>query len=101
MWGVSPELLHYPVLLVLKMIMRIKALVWGALTDDTDVLHLSLRDFRPYVAALYHLGQIELAELIVRDYLDAFTIGFNQFVASMLDFLNATATHVTAEEDTE
>jgi hypothetical protein len=74
-----------------------KALVWGILTDDNDTLHISLRDFRPYVAALHSLGQIELAEMIVQDYLRAFTVGFNQFVASLHDILKVSATHVARE----
>lgn len=70
-----------------------KTLVWGFLTDDRDVLHLSLRDFRPHVAALQQLGKIDLAELMLKDYLDSFAQGFNEFVARLLDLLNATATH--------
>jgi hypothetical protein len=43
------------------------------------------------------LGQIELAEMIVQDYLRAFTVGFNQFVASLHDILKVSATHVARE----
>lgn len=74
-----------------------KALVWAVLTDDNDVMHLSLRDFRPHVAALDKMDKIELAELILKDYLDAFAVGFNQFIANLLDILNATATHTSKE----
>ncbi len=74
-----------------------KALVWGVLTDDKDILRLSLRDFRPYVGALDKMGRIDLADLIVKDYLDSFTIGFNQFIASLSDILKATATHAGGE----
>jgi hypothetical protein len=70
-----------------------KTLVWGFLTDDRDVLHLSLRDFRPHVAVLQQLGKIDLAELMLKDYLDSFARGFNEFVAHLLDLLNTTATH--------
>jgi hypothetical protein len=70
-----------------------KTLVWGFLTDDRDVLHLSLRDFRSHVAALQQLGKIDLAELMLKDYLDSFARGFNEFVARLLDLLNTTATH--------
>lgn len=70
-----------------------KTLVWGFLTDDRDVLHLSLRDFRPHVAALQQLGKIDLAEMMLKHYLDSFVQGFNQFVARLLEILNATATH--------
>ncbi|NJN95612.1 MAG: hypothetical protein HC875_16625 [Anaerolineales bacterium] len=72
-----------------------KTLVWGFLTDDRDVLHLSLRDFRPHVAALQQLGKIDLAEMMLKHYLDSFAQGFNQFVARLLDILDATATHTS------
>jgi len=72
-----------------------KTLVWGILTDDKDILHLSLRDFRPHVAALQQLGRIDLAELMLQHYVDSFAQGFNEFVAHLLDILNATATHTT------
>lgn len=72
-----------------------KTLVWGILTDDNEVLHLSLRDFRPHVAALHQLGRLKLAEIILQHYLDTFAQGFNEFVANLLDILNAAATHTT------
>ncbi|MCB9100929.1 MAG: hypothetical protein H6632_15430 [Anaerolineales bacterium] len=74
-----------------------KALVWGVLTDDQDMMHLSLRDFRPHVAALRAINSADLAELIVQDYLDAFASGFNQFIQRLLDILNANATHSVEE----
>jgi hypothetical protein len=67
--------------------------VWGIITDDKETMHLSLRDFRPYIEALHQLGRRDLAEMVVQDYLAAFTIGFNQFVGFLLDILNANATH--------
>ncbi|MFN8457335.1 MAG: hypothetical protein U0401_22205 [Anaerolineae bacterium] len=70
-----------------------KTLVWGVLTDDQEVLHLTLRDFRPHVAALDRIGRLDLARLMVAHYLDNFAQGFNEFVAHLLDILNATATH--------
>ena len=72
-----------------------KTLVWAVLTDDNEVMHLSLRDFRPYVATLAKLNRLNLAEIIIGDYLDTFVIGFNQLVASLLDILNARATHTS------
>lgn len=74
-----------------------KTLVWAVVTDDTDTLHLSLRDFRPHVAALCEFGRVDLAELLARDYLDAFVTGFNQFVRRLIDILNANATHTSKE----
>ena len=72
-----------------------KTLVWGALTDDKDTMHLSLRDFRPHVAQLHRLGRADLAEMIIEDYLDSFIIGFNQFVDFLLDIIRANATHAS------
>ncbi len=72
-----------------------KTLVWGILTDDKEILHLSLRDFRPHVAALSRLGRFDLAEMMLKHYLDNFAQGFNEFVLHLLDILNATATHIT------
>ncbi|MCB0191448.1 MAG: hypothetical protein KDJ65_05845 [Anaerolineae bacterium] len=74
-----------------------KAMVWGVLTDDMDVLHLSLRDFRPHVAALDKIGRRDLAQLMVEDYVDAFASGFNQFMKNLLDILNANASHTVGE----
>lgn len=74
-----------------------KSLVWGVLTDDDEVMHLSLRDFRPHVAVLHKLDRIDLAEMITKDYLDAFVTGFNRFVARLLDILHANATHSMQE----
>ncbi len=74
-----------------------KTLVWAVLTDDNDVMHLSLRDFRPYVTALDKLNRLDLAEIMIKDYLETFTAGFNQFIAGLLDILNANATHVSKE----
>ncbi len=72
-----------------------KTLVWGILTDDQEVLHLTLRDFRPHVAALARIGRLDLARFMAAHYLDSFAHGFNEFVAHLLDILNATATHTS------
>jgi hypothetical protein len=72
-----------------------KTLVWGILTDDKEILHLALRDFRPHVTALHRLGRLELAEIMLQHYVDTFAQGFNKFVATLLDILNAAATHTT------
>jgi hypothetical protein len=70
-----------------------KTLVWAVVTDNKDKLHLSLRDFRPHVAALHKVNRPDLAELIAKDYLDAYANGFNRFVKRLLDILNANALH--------
>jgi len=75
-----------------------KTLVWAVVTDDQDVLHLALRDFRPHVAALKNVDRTDLAELIAKDYLDKFVAGFNQFTERLDGILNAAATHSAREE---
>jgi hypothetical protein len=57
-----------------------KQLVWGVITDADGVMHISLRDFRPHVAALQAIGRADLAHDITQDYLDAYIKGFNNFI---------------------
>jgi hypothetical protein len=66
-----------------------KTLVWGVLTDNQGVLHLSLRDFRPHIAVLHGLGMADLAQQIAQDYLDAYADGLNQYVAELRDIVIA------------
>jgi hypothetical protein len=66
-----------------------KTLAWGVLTDAAGVLHLSLRDFRPHVGVLTSLNKRELAKHITADYLNAFSNGFNQFIADLLTITQA------------
>lgn len=66
-----------------------KSMVWAVVTDDSDVMHLALRDFRPHVTALAGLGRRDLAELMVQDFIAAFTAGFNHFVARLIEILSA------------
>ncbi|MGC9358174.1 MAG: hypothetical protein ACP5GX_09910, partial [Anaerolineae bacterium] len=60
-----------------------KELVWGVLTDDHDVVHVSLRDFRPFVSLLLERGEDRLAQMLAEDYLDSYVEGFNRFVAHL------------------
>ncbi|MCS6994111.1 MAG: hypothetical protein N2117_09935 [Anaerolineales bacterium] len=57
-----------------------KQLVWGVITDARGVLRISLRDFRPHVAALQAAGRADLAHDITQDYLDSYVNGFNNFI---------------------
>jgi hypothetical protein len=66
-----------------------KTLVWGVLTDNQGVLHMSLRDFRPHIAVLHSLGMNALAQQITQDYLDAYADGLNQYVAELRDIVIA------------
>ncbi len=60
-----------------------KTLAWGVLTDDANVMRLSLRDFRPHVAQLIAAGHGELAQHIAQDYLNAYVDGLNTYVAEL------------------
>lgn len=57
-----------------------KQLVWGVITDAQGIMHVSLRDFRPHVAALQAIGRADLAHEITQDYLDSYVKGFNNFI---------------------
>jgi hypothetical protein len=57
-----------------------KTLVWGVITDANKVMRLSLRDFRPHVAALTALGQRQLAQQLTQHYLDSYARGLNGFI---------------------
>ncbi len=58
-----------------------KELVWGILTDDTNCVRVTLRDFRPFAALLLGLGEGALADLLSQDYLLSYVQGFNRFVS--------------------
>lgn len=60
-----------------------KELVWGILTDDTGKMHISLRDFRPFIGPLMALDERPLADLLAQDYLDGYVDGLNRFVADL------------------
>jgi len=60
-----------------------KQLVWGLITGADGVLRLSLRDFRPHVAALQAVGRADLTQKITQDYLDAYANGFNRYIADL------------------
>lgn len=60
-----------------------KQLAWGALTDNDGVLQLTLRDFRPHVAALQVAGLADLANRITQDYLEEYAAGLNVYVREL------------------
>lgn len=57
-----------------------KQLTWGVMTDAKGTMKITLRDFRPYVAALQEIGRKDLADLIAQDYLDAYAMGLNRYI---------------------
>jgi hypothetical protein len=60
-----------------------KELIWSVLTDDQGQMHISLRDFRPFVPGLLALGEAELADLLAQDYLESYVAGLNRFAAEL------------------
>jgi len=66
-----------------------KTLAWGVLTDDQNIIHISLRDFRPHVAVLESLNMGHLAQFIAQDYLDSYADGLNQYVLELRDIVLA------------
>lgn len=60
-----------------------KQLAWGVVTDARGVLRISLRDFRPHVAALQAINRSDLAEQITQDYLDSYAEGFNAYIQDL------------------
>lgn len=64
-----------------------KTLAWGVITDDSNVIHLSLRDFRPHVTALHELDLYDFARYMTQDYLDSYAHGFNTFIAELIQIV--------------
>jgi hypothetical protein len=60
-----------------------QALAWGILTDASGTMVISLRDFRPHVAALIAAGHKRLALDIAQHYLDSYARGFNDYVRDL------------------
>jgi hypothetical protein len=76
-----------------------KTMVWGILTDDQDVMHISLRDFRPEVMALFDIEQEPLAQMITQDFLDEFVGGLNTFVCKLNEIAAATVEATASVEE--
>lgn len=66
-----------------------KSLAWSVLTDADGVMHISLRDFRPHVAALVACGRQELARRIAQHYLDSYVRGLNSFIDDLCRIVRA------------
>jgi len=62
---------------------QLKTFSWGVITDDTDTVHISLRDFRAHVPALFSVGEHDLAHEITQDYLDSYVAGLLQYVTDL------------------
>jgi hypothetical protein len=60
-----------------------KTLCWGIITDANRVMVISLRDFRPHVAALIDVGYKDFATWMAADYLESYVRGLNQFISDL------------------
>jgi hypothetical protein len=66
-----------------------KVLVWGVLTDNNSVMHITLRDFRPAVTALALGGFAELAQQITQDFVGSYVKGLAKFVDEIKTIVSA------------
>jgi hypothetical protein len=60
-----------------------KALVWGVMTDDTNRLIVTMRDFRPHVKPLVLANRIDLAHEMAQDYVSTYTSDLIGLVARL------------------
>jgi hypothetical protein len=60
-----------------------KSLAWGVLTDDEGVMRITLRDFRPHVAALKDIDHQALAGRMAQHYLDSYAEGLNKYIREL------------------
>lgn len=74
-----------------------KQLVWGVMTDANGIMQVSLRDFRPHVAALLAAGRKDLASLVTQDYLDAYALGLNAYIHDLIRITTASRETQTAK----
>jgi hypothetical protein len=66
-----------------------KVLVWGIMTDDRDLMVITLRDFRPVILELSRQGYTEIAQLVTQDFLQGYCEGLIRFVNQMEAILTA------------
>jgi hypothetical protein len=66
-----------------------KVLVWGIMTDDSGVLHITLRDFRPAVVALSEAGHDAVAQLLTQDFVSAYVSSYTEFIDQILAVVRA------------
>ncbi len=60
-----------------------KVLAWGVMTDADGIMHISLRDLRPHVAALIAARHQDLVQRMTQEFLDAFAVTLNTFLAEL------------------
>lgn len=57
-----------------------KTLIWGVMTDNHGMMHITLRDFRPHIEMLHGIRSPDLANRIAQDYLDSYVNGMNRYI---------------------
>ncbi|MEM7031607.1 MAG: hypothetical protein AAF629_18780, partial [Chloroflexota bacterium] len=67
-----------------------KSLVWGIMTDDTGTMHISIRDFRPEIVALFEISQPQIARALSQDFLDGYVQGLGVFTSKLNEITLAT-----------
>jgi len=60
-----------------------KTLAWGFMTAADNVLHVSLRDFRPHVTRFGQAGRRNLAQRMTNEYLNEYVQGMNRYIAEL------------------
>ncbi len=60
-----------------------KTLAWGVTTDAKGVMRITLRDFRPHVAAMIDVGYKALATRMAQHYLDTYAAGLNEYIREL------------------
>ncbi|MCP4361634.1 MAG: hypothetical protein GY796_26790 [Chloroflexi bacterium] len=60
-----------------------KSLAWGVLTDTQGIMYITLRDFRPHVAAMIEIGHKALATRLAQHYLDTYAEGLNNYIREL------------------
>lgn len=64
-----------------------KVLVWGVMTDDHDMLYITLRDFRPPILDLVRAGHPDVAQHITYDFLEQYVANLHRFIEQIDHFV--------------
>lgn len=64
-----------------------KILVWGVMTDNDNMLKISLRDFRIPIIALVRAGHQNIAQEITEDFVSSFMTGFKTFIDEVSEII--------------
>ncbi len=78
-----------------------KILIWGVLTDDQGRMHITMRDYRPFLSKLLALGETALANSLAQDYLDNYVATLNWMMAGLEEMTLAKARGGKQEAESE